>query len=163
WPGATSGSKSYAGRLARSGSVLYGRCWSATVSLLGRGKATIGYSRIRGCPTRWSWTRGDRSSCPCTYGTRSRRWTRAGRRRVANVADVDPRQIEEYLRQPYRMEIYWDDGYWAAEFPELTGLVAGHETWEGLQAAIEDAKRTYFEAALESGRPVPAPGTRRTE
>jgi antitoxin HicB len=67
------------------------------------------------------------------------------------------RSVEEYMRLPYRMEIYDDGGYWAAECPDLPGFAAGHETWEGLQAAIEDAKQAYFEAAIESGRPVPEP------
>lgn len=61
------------------------------------------------------------------------------------------------MQLPYRMEIYRDGDYWAAEFPELPGLVAGHEEWEGLQAAILDAKRAYFEAALESGYTIPEP------
>lgn len=71
--------------------------------------------------------------------------------------------VEEYMRLPYRMEVYYDEDYWAAEFPELPGLVAGHETWEGLGAAIEDAKRTWFEAMLESGKPIPEPGARAEE
>ena len=67
------------------------------------------------------------------------------------------RHLEEYMHLPYRMEIYHDDGYWAGAFPDLPGLVAGHATWDGLQAAIEGAKRAYFAAAIESGRPIPEP------
>ena len=67
------------------------------------------------------------------------------------------RTLDDYLCLPYRSIIYRDGDYWAAEFPELPGLVAGHETWEGLHAAIEDAKRTYFEAALAAGRSIPEP------
>src|SRR3989442_8821341 len=66
-------------------------------------------------------------------------------------------RIEEYMALPYRMEIYWDRDYWAAEFPELPGLIAGHETWEGLLAAIDDAKRTWFEGSLAHGYPIPEP------
>jgi antitoxin HicB len=73
------------------------------------------------------------------------------------------RDVEEYMLLPYRMEIYNDGGYWAAEFPELPGLVAGHETWEGLQGAIQDAKRAYFEAAIESGHAISEPGVRPEE
>jgi antitoxin HicB len=73
------------------------------------------------------------------------------------MASVSPPDIQGYMQLPYRMEIYDDDGYWAAEFPDLPGLVAGHETWEGLQAAITDAKRAYFEAAIASGQPIPEP------
>lgn len=65
--------------------------------------------------------------------------------------------VEEYMRLPYRMEVYWDDGYWAAEFPELPGLAAGHEDRNELWSAVDDAKRAYFEAALRSGRTIPRP------
>ncbi len=65
--------------------------------------------------------------------------------------------VEHYMALPYRMEIYWDEDYWAAEFPELPGLVAGNETWDGLQETIEDAKRAWFESALEHGDPIPEP------
>ena len=79
------------------------------------------------------------------------------------MATVTSPGVDEYLRLPYRMEVYFDDGTWAAEFPELPGLVAGHETWDGLQAAVEDAKRAYFDAMLESGRPIPSPRPRHEE
>lgn len=82
---------------------------------------------------------------------------------MSDVATLAPATIEDYLSLPYRVEVYYDDGYWAAEFPDLPGLVAGHETWEGLQAAIEDAKRAYFAAMLGSGRPVPRPRPRQEE
>src|SRR5436190_4633476 len=65
--------------------------------------------------------------------------------------------VDEYMTLPYRMEIYFDEDYWAVEFPELPGLVAGHETWEGLQVAIDDAKRAYFAAALEQNMAIPRP------
>lgn len=65
--------------------------------------------------------------------------------------------VEHYMALPYRMEIYWDEDYWAAEFPELPGLVAASETWDGLQESIDDAKRAWFESALEHGDPIPEP------
>lgn len=71
--------------------------------------------------------------------------------------------VDDYMQLAYRMEVYWDEDYWAAKFPELPGLGAGHETWDGLQAAIEDAKRTYFEAALENGQTIPLPSPRQDE
>jgi predicted RNase H-like HicB family nuclease len=52
--------------------------------------------------------------------------------------------VTDDLNRAYRITIYRDGETWAAEFPELPGLVAGHETWDGLQAAIDDAKRAYF-------------------
>lgn len=69
--------------------------------------------------------------------------------------------IDRYMQLSYRAEIYKDGDYWAAEFPELPVLVAGHETWAGLHVAIEDAKKTYFESMIAHGHPIPEPG--RTE
>ncbi len=68
------------------------------------------------------------------------------------------RTLEDYIDLPYRMEVYGDDDCWAAEFPDLPGLVAAHETWAGLLDAVEDAKRAWFSVALEHGDPVPEPG-----
>ena len=68
-------------------------------------------------------------------------------------------RLEHYMTLPYRMEIYWDEDYWAAEFPDLPGLVAGSETWDGLQDAIDDAKQAWFESVLEHGDPIPEPHT----
>ena len=69
------------------------------------------------------------------------------------------RTPDDYMQVPYRMEVYWapEGQCWAAEFPELPGLVAAHESWEGLAAAIDDAKRAWFEAMVEDGCPIPEP------
>jgi predicted RNase H-like HicB family nuclease len=64
---------------------------------------------------------------------------------------------ERYMNLPYLMEVFWDDGYWAVEFPELPGLVAGHEDGKKLREVIEDAKRTYFEEAIRLGKAIPEP------
>lgn len=66
-------------------------------------------------------------------------------------------RVEYYMALPYRMEVYWDEDYWAAEFPELPGLVAGSDAWDRLQEKIEDAKRAWFESALEHDDPIPEP------
>lgn len=66
-------------------------------------------------------------------------------------------EVDRYLTLPYRMGIYWDNDYWAVEFPELPGLAADSETWEGLPQAIEEAKRAWFEGMLEEGLPIPEP------
>ncbi len=74
------------------------------------------------------------------------------------MTQIAPRRtVEEYMELPYRMEVYWDEGCWAAEFPDLPGLVAAHETWEGLREAVDDAKRAWFDVALEHGDPIPEP------
>ena len=76
---------------------------------------------------------------------------------MREVTAVDEAAVERYLRLPYRVEITHDEDHWAARFPELAGLVAGAETWEELPARIDDAKRAWFEAMLDSGRPIPEP------
>ncbi len=68
-----------------------------------------------------------------------------------------PRTVDDYMALPYRIDVYWDEDYWAAELPDLPGCVAGADTWEELGAKIEDAKRTWFEATLELGREIPLP------
>ena len=67
------------------------------------------------------------------------------------------RTVEEYMQLPYRMEIYWDEDYWAAEFPELPGLVAGADSWDELLATIGRAKEAWFSAMIEDGLPIPEP------
>src|SRR5438105_3996476 len=68
-----------------------------------------------------------------------------------------PHGLEEYLQLPYRMEVYKAEDCWAAEFPELTGLVAAGETWEELRTAIDDVKRIWFASMIEDGLPIPEP------
>lgn len=67
------------------------------------------------------------------------------------------RTVDEYMALPYRMEVVWEEECWAARFPELPGLIAANETWEGLPRTIEEAKRTWFESMLEDGKPIPKP------
>ncbi|MPZ14373.1 MAG: toxin-antitoxin system HicB family antitoxin [Chloroflexi bacterium] len=67
------------------------------------------------------------------------------------------RSLEAYMSLPYRMEISWDENYWAVEFPELPHLAADADRWEDLPAAIEEAKRVYFTSMLEDGKPIPEP------
>ena len=67
-------------------------------------------------------------------------------------------RVAEYMQRPYLMEVVWDEDYWAATFPELPGLVAASDTWEELAKKIDDAKWSYFEAALEAGLQIPLSG-----
>jgi antitoxin HicB len=66
--------------------------------------------------------------------------------------------VEDYMQRPYVMAVVWDEDYWAATFPELPGLVAAANTWDELERNVEDAKFSYFQAALEAGLPIPEPG-----
>ncbi len=74
-----------------------------------------------------------------------------------------PQTADDYMALPYRIEVYYDEDYWAAECADLPGFAAAADTWEELQAKIEDAKRSWFDAALAAGieirppRPVDEP------
>lgn len=67
------------------------------------------------------------------------------------------RTVDEYLRLPYRIEVTREEDCWAARIPELPGLVAAHETWEGLGTKLQDAMRTWMESAIEDDEPIPEP------
>lgn len=70
------------------------------------------------------------------------------------------KSLNYYMKLPYRIVILPpddDDDTWFAELPELSGCNTYAETWEELQAMIQDAKRTWISFALEDGRPIPEP------
>jgi predicted HicB family RNase H-like nuclease len=75
---------------------------------------------------------------------------------TAAAPDIEAR-VAEYMRLPYTMEVEWDEDYWAVRFPELPGLSAGADNWAALPQKIDDAKWSYFEAALEAGLPIARP------
>lgn len=69
------------------------------------------------------------------------------------------RTIEEYMKLPYRMEVIPDteEGGYAACCPELVGCITCSETLEGALANLVDAKKAWFEAAIEEGLAIPEP------
>lgn len=52
-------------------------------------------------------------------------------------------------------------GGWRAEIPDLPGCIAQDETVSGALVLLEDAKRSWIEAALEEGRSVPQPSAQK--
>ncbi len=67
--------------------------------------------------------------------------------------------IEYYLTLPYRMEIVPDiteDGY-VASYPELPGCISSGETIATAVTNLEDAKKSWLEAALEDHLVIPEP------
>lgn len=68
------------------------------------------------------------------------------------------KKIKEYLRKPYKIEIIPDpEGGFVARIPELPGCITQGETLEEVMEMIEDAKRTWIEAAIENNIPIPEP------
>ena len=67
--------------------------------------------------------------------------------------------IDNYMNKPYRMEIVPDveEGGFVVSYPELPGCLSTGDT---IQEAIEssyDAKRSWFEAAIEDGVQINEP------
>ena len=66
--------------------------------------------------------------------------------------------IVEYMKLPYKMEIVPDEeGGYVVSFLELPGcLSTGDKIEEAIKNAV-DAKRAWFEAAIEDGVEIKAP------
>ena len=69
------------------------------------------------------------------------------------------RTIDDYMKLPYKIELYPDieEGGYAVACPELPGCLSCGETIEDAIESIEDAKRAWFDAALEEGYSIPEP------
>lgn len=69
--------------------------------------------------------------------------------------------VEDYLKLPYTIEVMRDDTGesvgWFAKVLELPGCMTQADTFEELQAMIEDAMRAWIGTALEDGEPIPEP------
>lgn len=67
--------------------------------------------------------------------------------------------IDDYMKLPYKIELYPDieEGGYAVACPELPGCLSCGETIEDAIESIEDAKRAWFDAALEEGYAIPEP------
>lgn len=69
--------------------------------------------------------------------------------------------VEDYLKLPYTIEVMRDDTgeqkAWFAKVLELPGCMTQADTFEELQAMIEDAMRAWIGTALEDGEPIPEP------
>ncbi len=67
--------------------------------------------------------------------------------------------LNEYLEVPYRMEIIEDteEGGYVARYPELPGCISCGETMESAISNLQDAKKSWLEAALEDGIEISEP------
>ena len=64
-----------------------------------------------------------------------------------------PKSLEDYLRIPYRVELYEDpvEGGYTVAIPELPGCLSCGETVEEAMKNIQEAKREWLIAAIEEG------------
>ncbi len=69
------------------------------------------------------------------------------------------KKVEEYMKLPYSMEIYPDavEGGYTVAFPDLPGCLTCGRTLEKAIENSEDAKRCWFEAAIEDGVEIDEP------
>ena len=67
--------------------------------------------------------------------------------------------LKEYLAMAYRMEIVEDkeEGGFVVSYPDLPGCITCGETVESAVANALDAKKTWFEAALEDNLEIHEP------
>lgn len=63
------------------------------------------------------------------------------------------RTIDEYMRIPYEMKIIPEneEGGYVVSFPNLPGCLSAGDTIKEAVKNVENAKRAWFEAAVEDG------------
>ena len=72
-------------------------------------------------------------------------------KKAANRAKM--KTIDEYMAMDYKLKVVEDpdEGGFVAFYPELPGCITSGETLEEVAQNILDAKRVWFEAAIEDG------------
>jgi antitoxin HicB len=72
-----------------------------------------------------------------------------------------PHTVEEYLSLPYTIEVFRDETGgqtgWVARVAELSGCITQADSFAELEEMVQDAMRTWTEAALEEGISIPEP------
>jgi len=72
--------------------------------------------------------------------------------------------LEYYMKLPYKIELVpYPDGGFFARVKELEGCMTEGGSLEEVMELLEDAKRAWIEAALESGLEIPLPEVMRDE
>ena len=75
---------------------------------------------------------------------------------------MENKNLEYYLGLKYAIRLIpYDDGSYYVDIPDLPGCMTEGKSLEDAMAMIEDAKRAWLEATLESGMNVPLPSTER--
>lgn len=71
------------------------------------------------------------------------------------------KSLEYYMSLNYRIEIIEDktEGGYVLSIPELKGCITCSDQLEKGMKMLEDAKKQWFEAALESGYEIPEPNS----
>jgi len=72
---------------------------------------------------------------------------------------MSEKDLEYYVRLPYRIEIYPDGGGYTAAIPDLPGCLTFGDSLQEVLELIEDAKAGWLELAIEDEQPIPEPTT----
>lgn len=69
--------------------------------------------------------------------------------------------VDELMKRPYKMVVEKDphEGGYVISFPDLNGCLTCADDEAEIIALAEDAKREWFIAQIEGGRPIPLPST----
>ena len=69
--------------------------------------------------------------------------------------------LAEYMKLPYKMEVVPDleEGGYVVSFPDLPGCISAGDTIEDAIVNAMDAKKAWFEAAIEDQLVVDEPGS----
>ena len=75
------------------------------------------------------------------------------------------KNLDYYMALPYRMVLVPDmeEGGYTISFPELPGCITSVDNVEEITKTAEDAKKSWLEAAIEDGLPIPEPIHEREE
>ena len=75
------------------------------------------------------------------------------------------KNLDYYMALPYRMVLVPDmeEGGYTISFPELPGCITSVDNVEEITKTAEDAKKSWLEAAIEDGLPIPEPIQEREE
>ena len=75
------------------------------------------------------------------------------------------KNLDYYIALPYRMVLVPDmeEGGYTISFPELPGCITSVDNVEEITKIAEDAKKSWLEAAIEDGLPIPEPIHEREE
>jgi antitoxin HicB len=67
------------------------------------------------------------------------------------------KNLDDYLSLRYQILLTPEEDGWSATLPELPGCVGAGDTVAEALAMVEDAKRSWIEASLLRGLPIPEP------
>lgn len=67
--------------------------------------------------------------------------------------------VDDALTQKYPMHLHYAEGTWFVSFPDLPGLLTDGETLPLAIERADEARELYLVTALETGAPIPKPGS----